>query len=66
MTRIPKFCDGSINSVMEQLCGRLLDLKFNDATCELYITDAYYGLMVVRHNGGVAKQLAIRTEGVSF
>ena len=51
---------------MEQLCGRLLGLKFNEATCELYIADAYFGLMVVGRNGGVAKQLAISTEGVSF
>ena len=66
MTRIPKFCDGLVNPVMEQLCGRLLGLKFNEATYELYIADAYYGLMVVGRNGGVAKQLAISTEGVPF
>ena len=66
MTRIPKFCDGLVNPVMEQLCGRPLGLKFNEATCELYIVDAYYGLMVVGRNGGVAKQLTISTEGVPF
>ena len=66
MTRIPKFCDGSLNSAMEQLCGRSLGLKFNEATCELYIANAYFGLMVVERNGGVAKQLAISTEGVTF
>ena len=66
MTRIPKFCDGLVNPAMEQLCGRPLGLKFNEATCELYIVDAYYGLMVVGRNGGVAKQLTISTEGVPF
>ena len=66
MTRIPKFCDGLVNPVMEQLCGRPLGLKFNEATCELYIVDAYYGLMVVGRNGGVAKQFTISNEGVPF
>ena len=64
MTRILKFCDGSINPAMEQICGRPLGLKFNEVTCELYIVDAYFGLMVVGRNGGVAKQLAISAEGV--
>ena len=36
-------------------CGRPLGLKFNEATCDLYIADAYFGLLVVGHNGGVAK-----------
>ncbi|KAJ9707538.1 hypothetical protein PVL29_002534 [Vitis rotundifolia] len=64
--RIPKFCDASINPIMEQVCGRPLGLKFNEATCDLYITDAYFGLMVAGHNGGVAKQVAISAEGVPF
>ena len=51
---------------MEQVCGRPLCLKFNEATCKLYIVDAYFGLMVVGRNGGVAKQLAISVEGVPF
>ena len=66
MTRIPKFCDGSISPIMEQVCGRPLGLNFNEVTCELYIADAYFGLMVVGRNGGVAKQLAISVEGVPF
>ena len=66
MSRIPKFCDGSINSAMKQLCGKPLGLKFNETTCELYIADAYFGLMVVGRNGGVAKQLVISTERVPF
>ena len=66
MTRIPKFCDGSINSAMEKICGRPLGLKFNKITCELYIADAYFGLMFVGRNDGVAKQLAISAERVPF
>uniref|UniRef100_F6HW34 Strictosidine synthase conserved region domain-containing protein n=1 Tax=Vitis vinifera TaxID=29760 RepID=F6HW34_VITVI len=64
--RIPKFCDGSLNPAMEQVCGRPLGLKFNEATCDLYIADAYFGLLVVGQNGGVAKQVAISAEGVPF
>ncbi|XP_003635414.3 protein STRICTOSIDINE SYNTHASE-LIKE 10, partial [Vitis vinifera] len=64
--RIPEFCDGSANPAMEQVCGRPLGLKFNEATCDLYIADAYFGLLVVGRNGGVAKQVAISVEGVPF
>ena len=66
LIRIPKFCDGSINPAMEQVCGRPLGLKFNEATCDLYIADAYFGLLVVGHNGGVAKQVVTSAEGVPF
>ena len=66
MIRIPKFCNGSINPAMEQVCGGPLGLKFNEATCDLYIADAYFGLLVVRRNGGVAKKVAISAEGVPF
>eukprot|EP00261_Vitis_vinifera_P017500 XP_010647214.1 PREDICTED: protein STRICTOSIDINE SYNTHASE-LIKE 10 [Vitis vinifera] len=64
--RIPNFCDGSLNLAIEQVCGRPLGLKFNEATCDLYIADAYFGLLVVGQNGGVAKQVAISAEGVPF
>ena len=66
LIRIPKFCDGSINPAMEQVCGRPLGLKFNEATCDLYIGDAYFGLLVVGYNGGVAKQVVTSAEGVPF
>ena len=51
---------------MEQLCGRPLGLKFNEVTCELYMADAYFGLMVVGCNGRVVKQLVISVERVPF
>ena len=51
---------------MEQVCERPLCLKFNEATCKLYIVDAYFGLMVVGRKGGVAKKLVISVEGVPF
>ncbi|KAK6252056.1 hypothetical protein QUC31_013776 [Theobroma cacao] len=45
---------------------RPLGLKFNYATCDLYIADACFGLLVVGPNGGVAQQLATSAEGVPF
>jgi len=59
-------CDGSTNTKLEPVCGRPLGLKFNSATCDLYIADAYYGLLVVGPEGGVATQLAASAEGVPF
>ena len=59
-------CDGSTNPDLEPTCGRPLGLKFNDATCNLYIADAYFGLLVVGPDGGVAQQLATSAEGVPF
>ena len=51
---------------MEQVCGRPLGLKFKEVTCELFIVDACFVLMVVRRNSGVAKHLEISAEGVLF
>ncbi|KAG8480587.1 hypothetical protein CXB51_024538 [Gossypium anomalum] len=48
------------------MCGRSLGLKFNTQTCLLYITYAYFGLLVVGPNGGTTIKLAILTEGVPF
>ncbi|KAF5189326.1 Strictosidine synthase, partial [Thalictrum thalictroides] len=57
-------CDGS--TFREPICGRPLGLQFNKRTCELYIADAYFGLMKVGRNGGVATQLASSAEGRPF
>ncbi|KAF9677254.1 hypothetical protein SADUNF_Sadunf08G0088800 [Salix dunnii] len=59
-------CDDSTNTELEPVCGRPLGIKFNPATCDLYIADAYYGLLVVGPEGGVATQLAASAEGVPF
>lgn len=47
----------------ETWCGRPLGLRFNRETGELYIADAYYGLMVVGPDGGVATSVATYAEG---
>ncbi|KAF8378503.1 hypothetical protein HHK36_029845 [Tetracentron sinense] len=59
-------CDGSNDPSKEHICGRPLGLKFNKKTCDLYIADAYFGLLVVGRNGGVANQLATSAGGVPF
>ncbi|KAM7250821.1 hypothetical protein ACFE04_022704 [Oxalis oulophora] len=59
-------CDGTTNPNLEPTCGRPLGVKFNAATCDLYIADAYFGLLTVGPNGGVAKHLVNSAEGVPF
>ncbi|GMI99845.1 hypothetical protein like AT3G57030 [Hibiscus trionum] len=64
--RDKKVCDGTTNPDLEPTCGRPLGLKFNQKTCDLYIADAYFGLLVVGPNGGKAQQLATSAEGIPF
>ncbi|CAI0397059.1 unnamed protein product [Linum tenue] len=47
----------------EKQCGRPLGLRFNKATGELYIADAYYGLLMVGPEGGIARPLATHDVG---
>ena len=48
----------------EHICGRPLGLRFNKKTGDLYIADAYFGLMKVGPEGGVATSLTTEAEGV--
>ncbi|KAG7975290.1 hypothetical protein I3843_06G091100 [Carya illinoinensis] len=59
-------CDGSTNPNTEPICGRPLGLKFSTATCDLYIADAYFGLLMVGPQGGAAEPLATSADGVPF
>lgn len=43
---------------VEKQCGRPLGLRFDHKTGSLYIADAYYGLLVVGPQGGLASPLA--------
>ncbi|KAF5727781.1 hypothetical protein HS088_TW22G01478 [Tripterygium wilfordii] len=61
-----ELCDGATDPKLEQTCGRPLGLKFNTATCDLFIADATFGLLKVGPEGGVATQLANSAEGVPF
>ncbi|XP_078440125.1 calcium-dependent phosphotriesterase superfamily protein [Wolffia australiana] len=47
----------------EENCGRPLGLRFDRRTGELYIADAYHGLMVVGSGGGVATPAATHVQG---
>ncbi|TYI96252.1 hypothetical protein E1A91_D01G058200v1 [Gossypium mustelinum] len=61
-----ELCDGSTNPNLEPICGRPLGLKFNPVTCDLYIGDAYFGLLMIRPNGGTAQTLISSVERISF
>ncbi|KAJ6917475.1 strictosidine synthase-like [Populus alba x Populus x berolinensis] len=47
----------------EKLCGRPLGLRFHKESGNLYIADAYYGLLVVGPEGGLATPLATHVRG---
>ncbi|XP_021291590.1 protein STRICTOSIDINE SYNTHASE-LIKE 13 [Herrania umbratica] len=47
----------------EKWCGRPLGLRFNKESGDLYIADAYYGLLMVGPDGGLATPLATHVEG---
>lgn len=48
----------------EHICGRPLGLRFDKKTGDLYIADAYFGLMKVGPEGGLATSLVNEVEGV--
>ncbi|KAK4375848.1 hypothetical protein RND71_006525 [Anisodus tanguticus] len=48
----------------EHICGRPLGLRFDKRTGDLYIADAYFGVMKVGPEGGVAESLTTEAEGV--
>lgn len=48
----------------EHICGRPLGLRFDKKTGDLYIADAYFGLMKVGREGGLAISLTTEAEGI--
>ncbi|KAF5774256.1 putative strictosidine synthase transcription factor WD40-like family [Helianthus annuus] len=56
--RTKKLCDGTNDLELGPTCGRPVALSFNYKTSDLYITDAFFGLLVVGFNGGLATQLS--------
>ncbi|KDP43882.1 hypothetical protein JCGZ_20892 [Jatropha curcas] len=64
-----KLCSRGVDSTTskqwkyERVCGRPLGLRFDKKTGNLYIADAYYGLMVVGPEGGLAIPLATHAGG---
>lgn len=59
-------CDRSTKPWLESTCGRPLGLQFHSVTCDLYVADAYHGLMRVGPNGGRATPLVSSAEKVPF
>lgn len=51
---------------MGPICGRPLGLGYDHSSNQLYIADAYFGLLAVGSNGGPATQAATSAEGVPF
>ncbi|KAJ1404177.1 Strictosidine synthase, conserved region [Sesbania bispinosa] len=47
----------------EHICGRPLGLCFSILSGELYVADAYKGLVVVEPNGGTARKVISHVEG---
>jgi sugar lactone lactonase YvrE len=48
----------------EHICGRRLGLRFHKRTGDLYIADAYFGLLVVGPQGGLTTRLVSEVDGV--
>lgn len=60
-------CDGiSDFSTFQETCGRPLGLSFYYKTGELFIADAYLGLVKVPFYGGAATQLVAHAQGNPF
>ncbi|XP_014517280.1 protein STRICTOSIDINE SYNTHASE-LIKE 12-like [Vigna radiata var. radiata] len=56
-TRNKTLCDGLADfSEVQAQCGRPLGLRFNHQTNELYVADAYFGLVKIGPNGGAPIQ----------
>lgn len=48
----------------EHICGRPLGLRFDKRSGDLYIADAYFGIMKVGPQGGLATSLTTEADGV--
>ncbi|KAF5468941.1 hypothetical protein F2P56_013049 [Juglans regia] len=59
-------CDGQTSGDLEPRCGRPLSLEYNRAPNQLFIADAYYGILVAGTDGRLATQLASAVNGVPF
>ncbi|KAK4479760.1 hypothetical protein RD792_015295 [Penstemon davidsonii] len=66
--RSKRACDGTSGNDLRTclVCGKPIGLEFNKRTGDLYILDAYHGLMVVGKGGGAATQLAGGRGGTHF
>ncbi|XP_020254232.1 protein STRICTOSIDINE SYNTHASE-LIKE 10-like [Asparagus officinalis] len=61
-----KECKGSKDINKENLCGRPLGLQFNKRTRDLYIADAYFGLLIVHPGEKFATPIVTQAQGKSL
>lgn len=61
-----KECDRPTGPEEEDICGRPLGLRFDEKTGNLYIADAYFGLLVVGPHGGAAEHVVASVDGSHF
>lgn len=60
-------CEGAHDHVSkEHICGRPLGLRFDKKSGDLYIADAYMGLLKVGPEGGFAISIATEAQGIPF
>ncbi|MCL7049886.1 hypothetical protein MKW94_021959 [Papaver nudicaule] len=59
-----ELCKPQAQPKNEHICGRPLGLRFDKETGDMYICDAYLGLMKVGPEGGLATSLVTEAEGV--
>ncbi|XP_050238810.1 protein STRICTOSIDINE SYNTHASE-LIKE 11-like [Mercurialis annua] len=59
-------CDGNTDPTLGKICGRPLGIGFLRSTRQLFIADAYLGLLVAGPNGRLAKIVAPGAEGQAF
>lgn len=48
----------------EHICGRPLGVKFHKKTGDLWIADAYFGIMKVGPEGGQAESVVSEIDGI--
>ncbi|KAM7259855.1 hypothetical protein ACFE04_015596 [Oxalis oulophora] len=58
-------CEGlHDHQLKEHICGRPMGMGFNKPTGDLYIADAYMGLLKVGPQGGLASQVVTQANGI--
>ncbi|XP_062158734.1 protein STRICTOSIDINE SYNTHASE-LIKE 12-like [Alnus glutinosa] len=64
--QVEAVCDGQTNDSLGPTCGWPFGLDFNILTQQLYVADAYFGLLVVGSNGRLGTILASGVNGTRF
>ncbi|XWS43057.1 hypothetical protein CRYUN_Cryun16bG0068600 [Craigia yunnanensis] len=60
-------CEGQHDHhLTEHICGRPLGICFSEATGDLYIADAYMGILKVGPEGGFATRIATHAQAIPF